>query len=177
MVIALWPVMTGKEPLACYIGSFVNSSIEPYLEERRFCHGLVMFAIPDLGVMFRCRAEGCPIDLEFAAFFGLLKFLKTRMGADRPENLVVYSSSPQFVFSFNGHSRNLAPGSERDKLLREFLVDFEIGVQFVEAPKNRAWLSPADYPSMPAGQTISLKPDPSEQRRAVVKPFQRGIKL
>jgi hypothetical protein len=164
-------------PLACYIASIVNSEIEPYLEERQFSHGLVIFAIPDFGILFRCRAEGEAIDLEFASLFSLLKFLKTRLPNQKLTSLLLHSSNPEFVFSFRPNSRHLAPGSTREKMLKEYLTSIQLQVTLIEPQKNRAFLSPADYPSMPADRPALLKPSPADIERSEFKPFQRGIKL
>lgn len=164
-------------PLGCYIASLVNPEIEPYLEERQFCHGLVIFSIPEYGILFRCRAEGDEIDLEFASLFSLLKFLKTRLPNQKISSVLVHSSNPEFVFSFRPNSKHLTPGSSREKLLKEYLVSVQLQVTLVEPRKNRALHSPADYPSMPSDRPSILKPSRSDSERSEFKPFQRGIKL
>ncbi|MBK7143395.1 MAG: hypothetical protein IPH75_15085 [bacterium] len=164
-------------PLACYIGAIVNSEIEPYLEERKFSHGLVIFSIPDYGILFRCRAEGDDIDLEFASLFSLLKFLKTRLSNQKLTSILLHSSNPEFVFSFRPNSKHLTPGSTREKMLKEYLVSLQLQVTLIDPQKNRAFQSPADYPSMPADRPSILKPTPADIERSEFKPFQRGIKL
>ena len=164
-------------PLDCYISSLVNSEIEPYLEERQFCHGLVIFSIPEYGILFSCRAEGDEIDLEFASLFSLLKFIKKSLPNQKISSVLVHSSNPEFVFSFRPNSKHLTPGSTREKLLKEFLVSMQLQVTLVEPRKNRALHSPADYPSMPSDRPSILKPSRSDSERSEFKPFQRGIKL
>ena len=168
---------SGKEPVICYISSFRNRDIDPVLERSGFCHGMVTFAIPSLGILFRCRASGTRLDLEFGCFFSLLKFLKTSLKDEKITSIQVLSSDAEFVFAFTGNSRHLAPGSERDRLLREYAKGLKIAVGYVEPYRNKTRVSPDDYPSIPADRQASLRPDPEDTKKAQFKPFQRGIQL
>lgn len=136
-----------------------------------------MFAAPEIGLMFRCRAAGELIDLEFGAFFSLLKFLKTYLTKDAARGLYVCSSNPEFVTSFRPNSRHLANGTVRELLLRDYLKEYQIQVGFVEKQNNRCLVSPVDYPSLPEGANSVLKPNVKSDKRTEFKPFQRGIQL
>ncbi len=163
--------------LRCYIASINATSLDPFLEREGFFHGLVMFAAPDLGLMFRCRAEGSPIDLEFGAFFSLLKFLKTYLVKDAARDLYICSSNPEFVLSFRPNSRHLAKGSAREVLLRDYLKEYRVQVGFVEPQYNRCLVSPTEYPSLPEGYQTAFKPNVKTDKHCEFKPFQRGIRL
>ena len=166
-----------NRPVICYISSVINSNIDSALEQNGFSHGLIIFAIPDYGILFRCRAEGDRIALEFGAFFSLLRFLKTYLEKEKIGSVVIRSSYPEFVFSFAGHGRHLAKGSERELLLREYTKGMSVSVEYSVPFKNRCLLSPADYPSVPVAQRPVLKPDWNDRKKNSIKPFQRGIKL
>jgi len=170
--------MEAKErPVECFIGGYRNDRIDPVLSQQGLCHGLVVFAIPSLGIMFKCRAEGDSVELEFGAFFSLLKFIKTKLAEEKIASVRVFSSNPQFVFAFTGNSRYMAPGSTRQKLLKEYAGNMQIAVGYVEPYKNKTIISPADYPSLPVGQKSTLIPDLNESKKAEFRPFQRGVKL
>ena len=168
---------SGKEPIVCHISSYRNRDIDPVLERNGFCHGMVTFAIPSLGILFRCRADGARLDLEFGGFFSLLKFIKTSLKDEKISNIRVLSSDAEFVFAFTGNSHHLVKGSERDRLLREYAKGLKISVGYVEPHRNQTLISPDDYPSIPTDRQASLKPDPEDARKAQFKPFQRGIQL
>ena len=161
----------------CFIVGLKPRSIDPALEARGVVGGLVVFAIPELGIIFRCRADGEPIDLEFGALFALLKFIRTKLVDRKIKQLHIFSSNPEFVFSFTGNSRHLQPGSLRMKLLAEFNREFQMAVSFIDAYKNQALVSPADYPSMPESRSVNLLPDKPESSRPRFEPFRKGIKL
>ncbi len=164
-------------PLRCYIGSVVNTRIDPYLEENGFCHGLIIFAVPDLGLLFRCRAEGELIDLEFGAFFSALRFLKTYLLQDKFDRLHVLSSNPEFVFSFTKESKHLAKGSTRQKLLKEYSTHMKLEISYIDSRHNRCLWSPGEFPSLPEGTPSILKPSVKHDQKIECKPFQRGIRL
>jgi hypothetical protein len=176
--VALEEAMSQKSmALNCYIGSSAREHFDPYLEEQGISHGLVMFAAPEIGLMFRCRAEGESIDLEFGAFFSLLKFLKTYLIKDAAHDLRVYSSNPEFVLSFRPSSHHLAKGTARELLLREFQKEYAIQVCYIESRDNRCLISPSEYPSLPKGYTSLLKPNVKSDNRSEFRPLQRGIQL
>ena len=98
----------------------------------------MMFSIPELGILFRCRAAGPAIDLEFGALFALLRFIQSKLPDQKISKLHIFSSNPEFVFSFTGNSRHLKPETERMKLLTEYNRQFQMAVSFIDAVKNQA---------------------------------------
>lgn len=161
----------------CFVVGLKPKNIDPILEARGVVGGLVVFSIPELGILFRCRAEGEQIDLEFGALFALLKFIKTKLSDHKIKQLHIFSSNPEFVFSFTGNSRHLKPDSDRMKMLAEFNREFQMAVSFIDAIQNQAMVSPADYPSMPESRSFKLTPDKPESSKPRFEPLRRGIKL
>jgi hypothetical protein len=161
----------------CYIGAVRRPLADQFLTRQGMSRGMVMYGIPEYGVQFKCRADGSLIDLEFAAFLTLLKYITTSLKSENIRNVVVHSSNPQFVFAFTGRTPHLVKGSARERLIREFTKTIQVAVKFVPPAENRSLISPADYPSLPAGAAGSLSPDLEESRAARIRPFQRGIKL
>ncbi|MCK4573585.1 MAG: hypothetical protein KAU36_04395 [candidate division Zixibacteria bacterium] len=168
---------TSKEPVKCFIAGFENRRIDAYLETNGFSRGMTNFAIPSFGIQFKCRTDGCLIDLEFAALFSLLEFIKTRLKDEQVKEILILSSSPEFVFSFTGQSSHLQPGTGRRRLLDEYTTTLKMAVGYIKPVDNNALVSPADYPSMPAHDSIILQPDARETNKSEFKPFQKGIRL
>ncbi|UCD62778.1 MAG: hypothetical protein JSW34_08405 [Candidatus Zixiibacteriota bacterium] len=138
---------------------------------------MICFAIPDYGILFRCRTEGSLLDLEFSAFFSLLEFVKSKLKEENIRNVEIYSSNPTFVFSFSKNSASMPVGSARRQLLSQYLKAMKIAVSYVKPVANKALLSPAHYPSLPADQTVKLNLDPADLNRVEFKPFQTGVKV
>ena len=166
-----------ESPVVCYTAALHNPTIDPYLEAQGFTHGLVIFAVPSLGVQFRCRAEGELVDLEFGAFFSLLKFIKTNLTEVQIKSARVLSSNAEFVFAFSGTSRHLDMQSERAMLLSEYCRQLTLSVGLVEPLKNKALVSPVDLPSLPRADSLNLNSIANEFNKAGFKPMQKGIKL
>ena len=161
----------------CYISSAFSPVVDPILAERGLTDGMIFFGIPDYGVQFKCRADGDPIALEFGAFFALLKTVTNSLKDQDIRAIHVFSSKPEFVFSFAGKGRHLERGSEREAMVRDYMKSIQIAISYVPPLKNRAHLSPADYPAVPRDHKLSMKPNMAEMLRGTIKPFQRGIKL
>lgn len=170
--------MDNREPrfLTCYTASFRGNVADPFLAEKGFAGGLVVFAIPHYGVMFRCRASGSVIDLEFGAFFALLKFIRTNLGEQEIKAVKTLSSNPEFVFAFTGKSPHLVDNEERSRLLRDYGREFTLAVGYVKAIENPALSSPTEFPSLPQGAAIKID-TAAYNRKPAIKPFFRGIDL
>jgi len=170
--------MSKKTPfLKCYTAAFNDKLQDPFLTDLGFAGGIISFAVPDYGVLFRCRAHGSILDLEFGAFFALLRFLKTRLADQKITAVQVMSSNPEFVFSFAGNKENLTGDQERIRLLKEYNRLYALAVGYVKPIENRSLLSPTNYASLPAHSEILLKPDPSDTQRSSFKPIRKGIRL
>lgn len=168
---------TPKHATKCFIGAFHNREIDPYLQAIGFTRGMISFAIPSLGILFKCRAGGSLIDMEFAALFSLLEFIKTRLPEENVRDVLVLSSNPEFVFSFTGQSRHLQEGTQNRKLLDEFTSRIKMAVGYIKNIENNALASPADYPSVPNPQKVIIQPSRDESDKTEFKPFMRGIRL
>jgi hypothetical protein len=166
-----------SRPVDCYIHSFANSQLEPYLERNGFGRGMLIFAIPEFGVLFKCRAEGDPLDLEFGAFLSLMRFIKKSLGREKIRALHLHSSSPEFVFSFTDKQLLLAAHPERMKALAEYASGISISVSYIRKLDNKAVVPAADYPSAPLNQTPVIRPSEDDPGKTQFKPFQKGIRL
>jgi hypothetical protein len=166
-----------KAPLKCYIATFRNGEIDPDLQQRGFSLGMIVFAIPELGILFRCRADGNLVDLEFGAFFALLKFLKSRLSDLKVTKLQVMSSNPEFVFAFTGNTQHLQKGTARYNLVAEYQKRHQIIISYCEPLKNKALIPASEYPALPEDRQIGLTPETDEKSRPEFKPFQRGLRL
>ena len=168
--------MDTKSAIKCFVVGLNHAGIDPALESQGVANGIMMFSIPEFGIIFRCRAAGQPVDLEFGALFALSKFIQCKLADQKIKKLHIFSSNPEFVFSFAGNSHHLKADTERMRLLTEFNREFQMAVSFIDAIKNQALVSPADYPSMPAGRTVDLKKD-GDRSKPRFRPVQKGIKL
>ncbi|MEA2030238.1 MAG: hypothetical protein U9N55_01405 [candidate division Zixibacteria bacterium] len=163
--------------IKCYTAAFNGDLADPYLTDIGFANGMISFAVPDYGVLFRSRAHGTMIDLEFGAFFALLAFLKSRLSDQDIKAVQIMSSNPEFVFSFTGKKENIQQNKERARLLTEYSREYTIAISYVKPIDNRSFLSPTDYASLPTHIDIILKPDPLDAYKSGFKSIRKGIRL
>ena len=161
----------------CYISSFIHTSMDKSLQSAGISNGIISFAIPDYGVLFRCLGEGDLIDMEFSSFFALLEFIRSKFEKNQIKSVEVISSNPHFVFSFTTFSDRLKNGSAYRQLLNQFVKEMTISVGYIKPLNNKALISPADYPSMPADKKIVLSFTNEELHKSEFKALQKGIKL
>jgi len=164
-------------PVECHISSFVHPQMEAYLEANGFARGMILFSIPGYGVLFKCRAQGRPVDLEFGAFFALLRFIKKSLGKEKIKAVHVHSSNPEFVFALANSSSEVSQNPERKKMLTRNMKDFQITVSYTAPINNKTLVPPSEYPSTPEGQTPPLKPDVGREIKTEFRPIQKGINL
>jgi len=163
--------------IKCYIYSFNNSDIDPYLNNLGFTRGMVGFAIPDYGVLFRCRVEGDLLDLEFGSFFALLGFIDTRLKDQKIKVVHVFSSNSRFVFSFTGKKENINNNKQRRKLMDDYCEKFSIKVAYINQFENKVLLSPSEFASLPVHFKIPFKPTSSESKKIKIMPFNQGLTI
>ncbi len=162
--------------LDCHIGSLVQPHEDPYLDSHGFSRGMILFAIPSYGILFKCRAEGEAIDLEFGAFFAVLQFIRDSLAEQKIRQVRISSSNPQFIFSIINRTASVATNPQRQKILAEYMTFFEVALAYVPVMKNKTMIPPNEYPSMPQGQTAPLSTSPADSK-AQFKPIQKGIFL
>lgn len=163
--------------LDCYIGALSRPFQEVYLEANGFSRGMILFAIPSYGVLFKCRAGGDLLDLEFGAFFALLRFVRTSLAKERIKAVRIHSSNPLFVFTMANRGPRIATRPGRRKMLEDYLSKFDIEVRLVPRRKNQAQMSPSDLPSIPKEQTSPLKPRAGSRSRGRFRPIQKGLTI
>ena len=161
----------------CYISSYLFPNQDKVLQEQGISNGLISFAVPDFGVIFRCVGEGDTLQMEFSTFFSLLEFLLTKLKDENIKSVQVFSSNPHFVFSFSSYSEYLKEGTAYRQLLDSFMKKMSIQVGYVKPQSNQAFYSTADLPSIPTGKKVDLAMSKEELTKTEFKPLQKGIKL
>lgn len=168
---------TTARPLECFIGSFNRPRQESYLDENGFSRGMIIFAIPSHGILFKCRAAGSLVDLEFGALFALLRFIKTSLAKEKIKAVSIHSSNPEFVFAIANKGDVVRKKPQRAKMLKEYLQQFKLQIALVPPQKNKTGVAPGDFPSTPADQVPPLKPKSGDRSKVRFKPIQKGLSL
>jgi hypothetical protein len=161
----------------CYIASFKRPLKESCLEREGIAQGMVLFAIPSYGILFKCRARGTLRELEVGALLALLRFLDTSLKEEKITKIKVHSSTPDIVFSLVHRRHELTSRQGRQKKLDRHFRKFEIMAAYAPPGRNRALAGPEDLPSVPQGQKSPLSPAGREKRKPRLEAIRKGVDL
>ena len=134
-------------------------------------NGLYSFYIPDYGIQFRSRKKGNKVTLEFEAFFSLLECVNRNLKKEFIHKIHVYSSQPEFIFSFAKNNSYLKPGSYYRKLLEKYNRTFEISVGYIDPSNNKAANPVSQYPSVPHDRKLDIEMSKEQLKTFDFKPF------
>ncbi|RKX23594.1 MAG: hypothetical protein DRP45_10155, partial [Candidatus Zixiibacteriota bacterium] len=90
-----------------------------------FAQGMILFAIPEHGLLFKCCAEGDSLDLEFGAFFAALRFINESLAGEKIKQVRVHTSNPVFLSAVTNGSRQVTGNPKRKKMLDKIRSEFE----------------------------------------------------
>jgi hypothetical protein len=83
----------------CYI------SVKTLLQNKEKTQsGLVSFAIPDLGVLFKARYVGTHYELEYVSLLALAHFIEQNGEAFKDQKLSIFCSSPLLVYQMTANT-------------------------------------------------------------------------
>jgi hypothetical protein len=137
------------ERLKCYVSG------RPISADSR--KGILCFAVPELGILFRCAAEGNRTSLEVVAFLSFLRFAEHNLDLFKRKTLDVYSDFPALVYLVNERS---APNEQSLQVLnqvREVARKVSFTLHWIDSDRNRAAQSIRNIPSVPDGTALKIK--------------------
>lgn len=138
-----------RDILKCYVSGRHLSG-----QDRR---GIVSFAVPDYGLLFRCLADGSRADLEVIALLSFLRFAEHNIEIFQKKELEIYTDFPILAYIMNADS---IPGQGLETVRREAQMaaqKLHYKVVYIDSPSNRAAGSAGDIPAMPIGSTLKIK--------------------
>ena len=100
--------------------------------------GIVSFAIPDLGVVFKTRYFGSFFECEYMSLLALLIFIEKNQETFNQQKIRIFSENPLIVYQINQKgfcSRDLIP--HRDKAL-SYRQKLSYSLEWIPSHENRA---------------------------------------
>lgn len=163
------------QKISCYVAVSPSRSGPVESAAAEIITGVLSFAVPGQGILFRCRARGNAADLEVAALLALLRFLRVSLKKPAKAPVHVWSSTPSLVFPLV-QKRNLSGCRARyQKRLQRYLQYFQVTFGYVPVRRNCALISAAELPGVPRGQKPSLEANRRRTARAHLRPLRDGI--
>jgi hypothetical protein len=152
--------------MKCY---FFGSNLLPDKLARN--RGLISFAIPDYGVLFRSQYEGNLYECEYAAAIALIRFIQSNQEHFKGKNVKLLTDSPIVVYQMN----NRIVATRTMQKFRDLLLyykrklEFELG--WVPASMNRAGTPVAEIGLNPRPPKFNYDIfDESTKRKIVHRP-------
>lgn len=112
--------------------------------------GIISFAIPDIGVVYRTKCKGDRIECEYMALFALLEFLDSNSEAMTNQNLDLLGDSAVVVYQLNGKMPVFSRLIEYYRRIEQFRDKLKFKVSWTPTSLNRAAMSLPDLPPLNA---------------------------
>jgi hypothetical protein len=132
--------------------------------------GLVSFAIPDLGVLYRVRQEGSPLELEYKSLIALLNFLKTNEQLISYREFDIQGDSIATVFQLAGRLPTPSEMLIFHQQIQRFRKSLRFNVSWLPGSLNRAAHGIPDLPPIDLELSFDFAPN-KESTASGVHPF------
>jgi hypothetical protein len=132
-----------KPEIKCY---FSAKTLEQDKGKKQ--NGLICFAIPEVGVVFKTKSYGSYFELEYVGLLSLLRFIDVNQKAFENQKLSVLCSSPLLVYQMNENS-----GCQRElisyrNLALAYKRRFNFSLSWIPEGENRAQNGMTDLPPL-----------------------------
>lgn len=101
-------------------------------------NGLISFAIPDLGVLFKARNFGTHYELEYISLLTLLRFIELNAKAFQNQKINVLCSSPLLVYQMSENTVCQKELEPHRNLALAYKRKFNFSLSWVPEKENRA---------------------------------------
>ena len=119
--------------IKCFISA---KTLLQNLEKRQ--NGLISFAIPDLGVLFKSRNFGTHYELEYISLLALLRFIELNSKAFQNQKIEVLCSSPLLVYQMSENTVCQKELEPHRNLALAYKRKFNFSLSWVPEKENRA---------------------------------------
>jgi hypothetical protein len=111
--------------------------------------GVVAFAIPDIGVVYRAVASGDQLTREYAAVLRLLEFIDTNTEILSNQKLEILGDSALVVYQLSGRIPVSSSHVPLFRQVQRFRARLSYDVSWVPSSLNRAAMGLPDLPPLP----------------------------
>jgi hypothetical protein len=133
--------------------------------------GIISFAIPDYGVMFRAQYEGNRYECEYAAAIALIRFLQLNEEPFKGKSIKLHTDSPIVVYQVNNRISTTRTLQRFRDLIFFYKRKMNFELVWVPASMNRASNPIAEIGTNPQSPKFNYEIfDESTKRKIIHKP-------
>jgi hypothetical protein len=129
------------------IRCFISAKTLLQDEEKRQ-NGLISFAIPDLGILFKARYFGSHYELEYISLLALLRFIEKNYKAFEGQKINVLCSSSLLVYQMSENSFCQKELERHRNLALVYKKKLKFSLSWVSESENRAQNGMMDLPPL-----------------------------
>ena len=111
-------------------------------------NGLIGFAVPDLGILFKERYFGAHYELEYISLLALLRFIEKNYKAFEGQKLNVLCSSPLLVYQMTENTLCQKKLEQHRNLALAYKKKLKFSLSWVPESQNRAQNGMIDFPPL-----------------------------
>jgi hypothetical protein len=144
--------MLNEPRIKCFISAKTN---RPDKSLRQ--NGLVSFAIPDLGILFRASFFGSYYELEYMSLLSLLRFIELNRETFKNQKIDVYCTSSLLVYQVNQNAFCQKELEKQKNLAIAYKNILNFSLSWIPDAENRAEKGMLDLPPLKNSFKMNLQ--------------------
>lgn len=134
---------SSKPRIKCHVSA---KTLEQDKEKKQ--SGLVSFAIPDLGILFKSKCFGSYYELEYISLLSLLRFIELNYKTFENQKISVLCSSSLLVYQMNENTVCKEELKRHRNLALAYKKKFNFSLSWIPESENRAQNGMMDLPPL-----------------------------
>ena len=119
--------------------------------------GLISFAIPDIGVLFRSAWRGDVYECRYVSLLSLLNFIELNPEVFSKQELQFFGDCPLLVQQVNGQAHTPKSLEPYRDLIRLYIRKLKFSLRWIPEQENRATSRAVDMPPNPSLKGLNFK--------------------
>ena len=146
--------MVNEPRIKCFIAAKTNHQDKSIRQK-----GLVSFAIPDLGVLFRTSSLGSHYELEYMSLLSLLRFIELNRPAFENQKIDIYSTNSLLVYQVSQNAFCEKELERHKNLAVAYKNTLNFSLSWIPQSENRAEKGMLDLPPLKNSFRMNLSFD------------------
>lgn len=152
-----------NEPrIKCFVAVKTNLKAQNSCRQDKYFrqNGLVSFAIPDLGILFRTSCLGSHYELEYMSLLALLRFIELNRAVFQNHKIDIYSTSSILVYQVNQNAFCEKELERHKNIAVAYKNILDFSLSWIPQSENRADTGMLDLPPLKNSFKMNLSFDP-----------------